>query len=151
MKVKNLILVILSVVIFGCSTEENTINTTEANLEMNIKKATTSNSGEDQARSTFPCTLLPSCDPDYEFPTMVSAPGFETRLITYDADQTLEEIHCLRQRFFDCFSELRMNLFQPPSDHQDSWIYPVFIPGPKTGKVLDGSINDDERVCSANC
>lgn len=138
MKIKFFSLVVLSMIFFSCSNEE-IIESQQENLLFTVEDPGQTEGNGFGGVTGPPCIQNP-CDPNYVFKTVLpGGTSYRTILIEYDLSLTAEEIHCIRQEYFECFSLLRYSLLQTTNIYEDNWRIPSGKPG---DNVSQTSCND---------
>ncbi len=140
--------------LIGCTAEESTFQPLEIDIKttINTNEPNKENVNSSRAETLSPCGQVIECDINYPFPTLLpNTQGYRVIHIEYDTSLTVTEVVCARQQYFLCFPNLRMTLIQSTDLHRDAWAFPLpEFPNILNNKVLDGSIDQDPRMCG-NC
>lgn len=131
MKIKFFSLMILTGLLFSCNSEEITEQEYQQ-LEQTIENGVTRSIEEEE------CWRIP-CDNNYTYPAPIS--GNIYWVIKYDPSLKNDEIDCIRQQYFNCFSYLRMHTTVHPDPQIDNWTSTGTAPEPDD-EVSTTSCND---------
>ena len=136
----------IGMILMGCSSEESVEEIEEFNQENTLININTS--------STPQIGAVSLCNPRWIAPEANFIEEGEIVHITYNSGLSLEEIHCLRQRFFNDYTCLKMYFLQPSDPYHDIWLATPFgcannTNGTTTAQTIKNAADNNSTTCAA--
>ncbi len=132
---KTLLLPLSICILFFASCSQDNITTTDNIIEADIQK-----------RNDYECVQNDPCDSNYVFRLKDPRVEYHCISIIFDPALETEELYCLRQAYFECFSYLHLEVSEPGSIEDEIWCYPLDLHIPSRTKALSETIVRDPRL-----